>query len=118
MKLAGKVALVTGGARGIGRAIVERYIAEGASVAIADLSAGQAREAAEKFGDKARGFEVNVASCPSIDEMVASVVSVWGGIDILVNNAAVFVLAPIAAATEACFRTVSTVYVKGLFFSL
>jgi D-sorbitol dehydrogenase (acceptor) len=118
MKLAGKVALVTGGARGIGRAIVERYIAEGASVAIADLSVAQAREVAEKFGDKARGFEVNVASCPSIDEMVASVVSVWGGIDILVNNAAVFDLAPIVDVTEASFDKVFTVNVKGLFFSL
>jgi D-sorbitol dehydrogenase (acceptor) len=118
MKLAGKVALVTGGARGIGRAIVERYIAEGASVAIADLSVNQAREVAEKFGDKAHGFEVNVASCPSIDEMVASVVSLWGGIDILVNNAAVFDLAPIVDVTEASFDKVFTVNVKGLFFSL
>src|SRR5260370_28038765 len=117
MKLAGKVALVTGGARGIGRAIVERYIAEGASVAIADLAVAQAREVAEKFGDKARGFEVNVASCPSIDEMVASVVSVWGGIDILVNNAAVFDLAPIVEVTEASFDKVFHVNVKGLFFS-
>jgi NAD(P)-dependent dehydrogenase (short-subunit alcohol dehydrogenase family) len=118
MKLTGKTALVTGGARGIGRAIVERYIAEGARVAIADLSVGQARELAEKFGDKARGFEVNVASRASIDRMVADVVSHWGGIDILVNNAAVFDLAPIVEVTEANYDKVFGVNVKGLFFSL
>ena len=118
MKLAGKVALVTGGARGIGRAIVERYIAEGARVAIADLSAGQARELAENFGDKAYGFEVNVASRASIDRMVADVVSHWGVIDILVNNAAVFDLAPIVDVTEASYDKLFGVNVKGLFFSL
>jgi NAD(P)-dependent dehydrogenase (short-subunit alcohol dehydrogenase family) len=118
MKLAGKVALVTGGARGIGRAIAERYIAEGARVAIADLSAGQAREVAEKYGDNARGFEVNVAHRASIDEMVADVASHWGGIDILVNNAAVFDLAPIVEVTEASFDKMFAVNVKGLFFSL
>ena len=118
MKLEGKTALVTGGARGIGRAIVERYIAEGASVAIADLAVGQAREVAEKFGDKARGFEVNVASRSSIDRMVADVVSHWGGIDILVNNAAVFDLAPIVEVTEASYDKIFGVNVKGLFFSL
>jgi NAD(P)-dependent dehydrogenase (short-subunit alcohol dehydrogenase family) len=118
MRLAGKVALVTGGARGIGRAIVERYIAEGARVAIADLSVGQARELAEKFGDKAHGFEVNVASRASIDRMVADVVSSWGGVDILVNNAAVFDLAPIVEVTEASYDKVFAVNVKGLFFTL
>ncbi|MGA2045695.1 MAG: L-iditol 2-dehydrogenase [Roseiarcus sp.] len=118
MKLRGKTALVTGGARGIGRAIVERYLAEGARVAIADLSVGQAREVAEKFGDIARGFEVNMASRPSIESMVADVVSHWGGIDILVNNAAVFDLAPIVDVTEASYDKVFGVNVKGLFFSL
>jgi NAD(P)-dependent dehydrogenase (short-subunit alcohol dehydrogenase family) len=118
MKLSGKVALVTGGARGIGRAIVERYIAEGARVAIADLSVDQAREVAEKFGDKAYGLEVNVASCASIDRMVADVASHWGAIDILVNNAAVFDLAPIVEVTEASYDKLFAVNVKGLFFSL
>jgi NAD(P)-dependent dehydrogenase (short-subunit alcohol dehydrogenase family) len=118
MKLAGKIALVTGGARGIGRAIVERYIAEGARVAIADLSIGQAREVAEKFGDRARGFEVNVAHTASIGRMVAEVVSFWGGVDVLVNNAAVFDLAPIVEVTEASYDKLFAVNVKGLFFSL
>ena len=102
MKLAGKTALVTGGAR----------------VAIADLAIGQARDVAAEFGDKAFAVEVNVTSRASIDRMVASVVSQWGGVDILVNNAAIFDMAPIVAVTEASFDKVFAVNVKGLFFTL
>ena len=118
MKLAGKTAIVTGGARGIGRAIVARYIAEGARVAIADLAIGQAQDVAAEFGDKAFAVEVNVTSRASIDRMVAGVVSQWGGVDILVNNAAIFDMAPIVAVTEASFDKVFAVNVKGLFFTL
>jgi D-sorbitol dehydrogenase (acceptor) len=118
MKLAGKTAVVTGGARGIGRAIVARYIAEGARVAIADLAIGQARDVAAEFGDKAFAVEVNVTSRASIDRMVAGVVSQWGGVDILVNNAAIFDMAPIVEVTEASFDKVFAVNVKGLFFTL
>ena len=118
MKLAGKTAVVTGGARGIGRAIATRYVAEGARVAIADLAIGQARDVAAEFGDKAFAVEVNVTSRASIDRMVASVVSQWGGVDILVNNAAIFDMAPIVAVTEASFDKVFAVNVKGLFFTL
>jgi len=118
MKLAGKTAVVTGGARGIGRAIVARYIAEGARVAIADLAIAQAQDVATEFGDKAFAVEVNVTSRASIDRMVASVVSQWGGVDILVNNAAIFDMAPIVAVTEASFDKVFAVNVKGLFFTL
>jgi D-sorbitol dehydrogenase (acceptor) len=118
MKLAGKTALVTGGARGIGRAIAARYIAEGARVAIADLASGQAREVAAEFGDKAFAVEVNVTNRASIDRMLAAVVSHWGGVDILVNNAAIFDLAPIVEVTEASFDKVFAVNVKGLFFTL
>jgi D-sorbitol dehydrogenase (acceptor) len=118
MKLAGKTALVTGGARGIGRAIAARYLAEGARVAIADLASGQAREVAAEFGDKAFAVEVNVTSRASIDRMLAAVVSHWGGVDILVNNAAIFDLAPIVEVTEASFDKVFAVNVKGLFFTL
>jgi NAD(P)-dependent dehydrogenase (short-subunit alcohol dehydrogenase family) len=118
MKLAGKTAVVTGGARGIGRAIVARYIAEGARVAIADLASGQARDVAAQFGEKAFAVEVNVTNRASIDRMVAGVVSHWGGVDILVNNAAVFDMAPIVEVTEASFDKVFAVNVKGLFFTL
>jgi NAD(P)-dependent dehydrogenase (short-subunit alcohol dehydrogenase family) len=117
-KLNNKIALVTGGARGIGRAIVTPYIQEGARVAIADLAIGQAEEVAAEFGDKAFAVEVNVAKLPSIDRMIADVVSHWGGIDILVNNAAIFDLAPIVDVTEASYDKVFGVNVKGLFFTL
>ncbi len=116
MKLADKVALVTGGSRGIGRAIVQRYIEEGARVAIADLAGAQ--DLAATFGDKAMGVEVDVTKRSSIDRMIADVVSLWGGIDILVNNAAVFDLAPIVEVTEASYDKIFAVNVKGLFFTL
>jgi NAD(P)-dependent dehydrogenase (short-subunit alcohol dehydrogenase family) len=116
MKLNDKVALVTGGSRGIGRAIVERYLAEGARVAIADLAGAQ--ELAATLGDKAIGIEVDVRKRPSIDRMIADVVSTWGGIDILVNNAGVFDLAPIVEVTEASYDKIFGVNVKGLFFTL
>jgi NAD(P)-dependent dehydrogenase (short-subunit alcohol dehydrogenase family) len=115
-KLNDKVALVTGGSRGIGRAIVERYLAEGARVAIADLAGAQ--ELAATLGDKAMGVEVDVRKRPSIDRMIADVVSKWGGIDILVNNAGVFDLAPIVEVTEASYDKIFGVNVKGLFFTL
>jgi NAD(P)-dependent dehydrogenase (short-subunit alcohol dehydrogenase family) len=116
MKLAGKTALVTGGARGIGRAIAERYLAEGARVAIADLASAQ--EVAAAFGDKAIGVEVDVTKRASIDRMIADVVSQWGGVDILVNNAAIFDMAPIVEVTEASYDKIFGVNVKGLFFTL
>jgi len=119
MKLRDKVAVVTGGARGIGRAIVARYVAEGARVAIADLASAQPEEdGPSEFGDSAFAVEVNVTNRASIDRMVAAVVSRWGGIDILVNNAAVFDMAPIVEVTEASFDKVFAVNVKGLFFAM
>src|SRR5450432_1381663 len=105
-KLKDKVAVVTGGAKGIGRAIVARYVAEGARVAIADLARTQAEDVAAEYGENAMAVEVNVANRPSVDRMVASVASRWGGIDILVNNAAVFDMAPIVEVTEASYDKV------------
>jgi NAD(P)-dependent dehydrogenase (short-subunit alcohol dehydrogenase family) len=117
-KLKDKVAVVTGGAKGIGRAIVARYVAEGARVAIADLARTQAEDVAAEYGENAMAVEVNVANRPSVDRMVASVASRWGGIDILVNNAAVFDMAPIVEVTEASYDKVFGVNVKGLFFTM
>ena len=95
MKLKNKVAVVTGGARGIGAAIVERYVAEGALVAVADVSFAQAQETAARHGDAALAVSLDVSKSASITAAVDSIIGHWGRIDILVNNAAVFDLAPI-----------------------
>ncbi len=118
MKLKDKVAIVTGGARGIGRAICERYVEEGARVFIADLQLDLARDAAEAIGGRAEAIEVNVADLASINRMVAQVATKTSGIDILVNNAALFDLAPIVEVNEKGFDKIFAVNVKGLFFSL
>lgn len=118
MKLAGKVAIVTGGARGIGAAIVEAYAAEGAVVAIADLAGDDGEVLAQRLGSKTFFVPLDVTKQESIEAMVQAVVAIAGGIDILVNNAAVFDLAPIAEVTEKSWDILFAVNVKGLFFTL
>ncbi|MBK8161307.1 MAG: L-iditol 2-dehydrogenase [Rhodospirillaceae bacterium] len=118
MKLADKVAIVTGGARGIGAAIVERYVAEGATVAIADLAVTDGEALATKLNGKAFAVSLDVTRMDSIKAMVDEVVAKAGGIDILVNNAAVFDLAPIVDVTEKSWDLQFNVNTKGLFFTL
>ncbi len=118
LALEGKVAIVTGGARGIGRAICERYAAERARVAVADILVDEARAAAAALGEPAFAVELDVTKQESIDRMVETVVARAGGIDILVNNAAVFDLAPVLEVTRESFDRVFAVNAKGLFFTL
>ncbi len=118
MRLEGKVAVVTGGARGIGAAIVERYVGEGAAVAIADRVIDPAEQLAKDLGARAFVVPLDVTDQASIEAMVATVVRRTGGIDILVNNAAVFDLAPIVEVTEKSWDLLFSVNVKGLFFTL
>src|SRR6266851_2194449 len=117
-RLAGRVAVVTGGAQGIGAAIVERYVAEGAAVAIADRAVAQAERLARDLGDKAFPVPLDVTIQASIEAIVATVVARTGTIDILVNNAAVFDLAPVVEVTEMSWDLLFAVNVKGLFFTL
>lgn len=118
MKLAGKVAIVTGGARGIGRAIVERYIKEGATVAIADRAIAEAASVAQEWGDKAFAVPLDVGDISSINAMVDAVVKRAGGIDILVNNAALFDMGPVLDVTPESIDKLFAVNVKGLFLTL
>jgi acetoin reductase-like protein len=118
MRLQSKVAIVTGGARGIGRAICERYAAEGARVVVADILEKEAKTLADQLGKGAIGLPLDVTRQDSIDAMVAAVVQQAGRIDILVNNAAVFDLAPLLEITRESYRRVFAVNVEGLLFTL
>jgi NAD(P)-dependent dehydrogenase (short-subunit alcohol dehydrogenase family) len=118
MRLDHKVAIVTGGASGIGSAIAERYVLEGAAVAIADRAIEVAEALAGRLGGKAFAVPLDVTRQASIDSMVAAVVARCGGIDIVVNNAAVFDLAPVIEVTEKSWDLLFAVNVKGLFFTL
>jgi NAD(P)-dependent dehydrogenase (short-subunit alcohol dehydrogenase family) len=118
MRLERKVAVVTGGARGIGAAICRRYADEGACVAVADILADEAAALARAIGRNAFGVQLDVTKRASIDTMVETVVARAGGIDILVNNAAVFDLAPLLEISEASYDRQFAVNVKGLLFTL
>lgn len=117
MKLEGKVAVVTGGARGIGLAIARGLANEGARVCIADIDKA-APEAAQDLGRESFSCRLDVTQLESIDAMVAEVKQRAGRFDILVNNAAIFDMAPIGEITEASFDRVFAVNVRGLLFTL
>lgn len=115
--LEGKVAVVTGGARGIGAAVCKRYAEEGARVVVADRLADEARATADAIGGGAVALSLDVTDPASIDRLVADVVARAGRIDVLVNGAAVFDMAPIVEITEASFDRLFAINVKGLLFT-
>ncbi len=118
MGMDGKVAIVTGAARGIGRAIAERYAREGARVVVADLNEAGAHEAAAAIGGEAMGIALDVTRPDQIDAVVATVAARFGGIDVLVNNAGIFDMAPTVDITHESYRRVFAVNVEGLLFML
>lgn len=92
--LTGKVALVTGGASGIGAAVASAFAAKGAKVAVLDINEDFARAKAEALGGGAKPFVCDVSDAASVNAAVAGVVAAFGGIDIAVNSAGVVFLAP------------------------
>lgn len=117
MRLEGKVAIVTGGAQGMGRAICLRYAQEGASVVVADRNLegadGVAREIAAAGGEAA-AVEVDVREPARAEAMVDLAVARFGGLDILVNNAGAGKIIPFLDTTEADWNFMFDVNCKGL----
>ena len=118
MKLKDKVAIVTGGASGIGKAIAERYAKEGARVVIADLNAAAAEQLGQQLGNGAFAVQFDVTSQESIDYLIATVVEIAGRIDILVNNAGIFAMAPITEITREQWHKLFAVNSEGKFFTM
>lgn len=117
MALDGKIAIVTGGAQGIGYGIAKRFLQDGARVAIADLDKTKgeaAEEALSELGD-VQFVATDVGSRLDVHNMVAAVTETWGDIDVLVNNAGIVHGADFLEVTEADFDRVLRVNLKGAF---
>lgn len=117
-RLDGKSALITGAARGIGRAFAQRYLAEGATVAIADVQFDAAAETAAALGPGAYAVHLDVTDQTSIEAGVAAVVAQAGKLDILINNAALFDASETVDITRKSYETLFAVNVAGTLFPL
>ncbi len=119
MALDGKTAIVTGGAAGIGRAIVRRFVAEGARVVIADISQDKAEEAIASLpgGSEVRFVKTDVARKLDVHNLIASTIDVFGDIDVLVSNAGIVHGAEFLDLAEDDFDRVLAVNLKGAFLA-
>ncbi|HBT67555.1 MAG TPA: L-iditol 2-dehydrogenase [Agrobacterium sp.] len=117
-RLEGKSALITGSARGIGRAFAEAYIREGATVAIADIDFERASKTAREIGENAYAVELDVTKQHSIDTAIRTVEGQTAGLDILINNAALFDLAPIVEIKRESYERLFSINVSGTLFMM
>lgn len=115
MQLKGKRALVTGGASGIGFAIAQRFLDEGARVVIADLNPSQAEEAVKKTGGKMGRTIGDVSKLADAERMVAEAVAQLGGLDILVNNAGIETTGSVTTTSDADWERQINVNLNGTY---
>lgn len=116
--LTGKLAVVTGGGRGIGAAIVEAFARSGADLVIADINDVSAREMAEKIqriGRKALAVKTDVASPADVDRLFGTVQAAFSGLDILVNNTGIWFRRPFLDIADSEWDKVLSVNLKGTF---
>ncbi len=119
--LEGRIALVTGGARGIGRAIALRYAMEGATIVVVDIDAEGAESAAAEIrglGGTSEAFHADIGEPKESVAMVARVVERFGRLDVLVNNAGVIRVRPLLELTPEDWDYINNVNARGLFFAL
>jgi 3-oxoacyl-[acyl-carrier protein] reductase len=117
-RLNGRVVLITGGARGIGRTTAQLFAQEGAKVAICDVDEAAGLEtvkAIEQQGGEALFVKADVAQMPEVERMVEQIKGRWGRIDVLLNNAGILRDATLLKLTEADFNAVIDVNLKGVF---
>ncbi|MEB8432765.1 L-iditol 2-dehydrogenase [Cocleimonas sp. KMM 6892] len=117
-RLEGRVALITGSARGIGRSFAKHYIDEGAKVVIADINIEQAQATAKELGENSIAIGLDVTQQESIDTCVAETIQQLGKIDILINNAALFSAAPTIEIERKDYEKLYAVNVSGTLFML
>jgi len=117
-KLSNKVAVVTGGNSGIGLAIAKRFAQEGAKVAITGRNPKTLDLAVAEIGNNSLGIQGDVSNLSDLTRIYQTVADRFGKVDILVVNAGVYVIAPLADFTEEQFDQVSDINFKGAFFSV
>jgi D-sorbitol dehydrogenase (acceptor) len=117
-RLKGKRALITGAARGIGAAFAQAYVREGATVMIGDIDIARAEETARGIGPACMAVTLDVTKQESIDAAMAETVQRLGGLDILINNAAVFDMAPLTEITRASYDRLFAINVAGALFMM
>jgi 3-oxoacyl-[acyl-carrier protein] reductase len=117
-RLAGKVCVVTGGAQGIGAAIVRAFADEGAHVCVADVDGGRAQALANEVGRGAIGVAADVAKRDDVEHAVAGAIARLGRIDILVNNAGIIRPAMLHKMTDEQWNAVLDVHLAGAFHCL
>jgi len=120
MKLQGKVAIVTGAASGIGKAIAQRYASEGAAIVIADVNLDAANTAAAEIksaGGDAFGVAMDVTSEDGVGAGVAATVAKYGRVDILVSNAGIQIVHPLEEFTYADWKKMMAIHVDGAFLT-
>jgi len=120
MMLTGKVAVVTGAASGIGKDIAKVYLAAGAKVAIADLNIDAANATALEFdpsGENAMGVAMDVTQEDQVDAGIAIIAAKFGGIDILVSNAGIQIVAPLVDYKFADWKKMLAIHLDGAFLT-